>query len=397
MSISDLINSINAASQSVAQLQERDRIALLTACETLKSKLETSREAVLRQCFAPHHSIALRLAIDMGLFDAAAHISTAGDEITIEKLVLNMNTKPDSLLIIRVMRFLVGMGLFLELGPGIFKSTSVAAAYVTQSPLAQAIVHMTFQNEVIASLPSYFAASGYQTPGDAYDGPFQAFYHTKLHCFDWIATNPKQQHAFNVVMGISRSGHGQKWFEYFPVSSKLQVKSPSDTLLVDIGGGIGHDLIAFQKYHPGVRGKLVVQEIPVVVDSITDLPTDISAMKHNFFSCQPIKEAKAYYLANVLHDWPDKQSLVILGHIKDAMSKDSILLVNENVLPELGVTLFSASTDFVMMSIFSALERTEKQYKKLFAEAGLELVGVWKGDDIVETNGRRLLEVVLKR
>jgi hypothetical protein len=53
--------------------------------------------------------------------------------------------------------------------------------------------------------------------------------------------------------------------------------------LVDIGGGVGRDLIAFKQQYPSLLGKLILQEILVVIDSIKDLPAGIDATKHDFF------------------------------------------------------------------------------------------------------------------
>ncbi len=129
------------------------------------------------------------------------------------------------------------------------------------------------------------------------------------------------------------------------------------------------------------------------MDSITDLPDGIEAMKHDFFEQQPIKGAKAYYLANVLHSWPDKQALQILGNIKEAMKSESILLISENTLPEENVPLDSAYVDLVMMASFSSLERTEEQFRALLEHAGLELVKAWGSDNEPREGGRRLMEV----
>lgn len=97
-------------------------------------------------------------------------------------------------------------------------------------------------------------------------------------------------------------------------------------------------------------------------------------MKHDFFAPQPIKGAKAYYLANVVHDWPDKQALQMLGNIREAMDSESILLISENTLLEENVPLDSACADLVMMANFSSLEGTEEQFRVLLERAGSELV-----------------------
>jgi hypothetical protein len=316
------------------------------------------------------------------------------------------------------MRFLVGMGFFKELGPGKYIALPISNTLVSAAPFGQALPYLyvknvpletiavdagtrTSQNEIISALPSYFAKNGYKSPDDAFDAPFQFARNTKLHAFEWLATQSRLQHAFNVLMTVARGGpNDQKWFDYYPAASKLQVTSPSDVLLVDIGGGVGHDVIAFQKRYPDLRGQYIVQDIPVVVESITSLPTGITAQKHDFFSPQPVKNARAYYLANILHDWPNKQASKILQHISDAMGEDSLLLISEKVIPEENVDIFSASTDFAMMANFSALERTEKQFRELLNSAGLRLVEVYKSENLANGKGeqksRRLLEAIKK-
>src|SRR5271154_1582894 len=137
---------------------------------------------------------------------------------------------------------------------------------------------------------------------------------------------------FLVGMGLFEEA-GQSVFKSTPLSGNYISKSPLDTVLVDIGGGVGHDLIAFKQQYPSLPGKRILQEIPVVIESIKGLPAGIDATKHDFFAEQPVKGAKAYYLAHVLHDWPDKQSHVVLSNIREAMNSDSILLINDNVLP----------------------------------------------------------------
>lgn len=55
------------------------------------------------------------------------------------------------------------------------------------------------------------------------------------------------------------------------------------------------------------------------------------------------------------------------------MTSESVLLVNENFLPEKDVPLNSAELDFSMLSLFSSLERTEKQWTALLEAAGYKL------------------------
>ena len=216
---------------------------------------------------------------------------------------------------------------------------------------------------------------------------------TKMHYFDWLKSKPKLQAAFNTVMGISRMNRGEEWFEFYPVEDKMRVAS-SQILLVDVGGGLGHDLIAFRERFPELPGRLIVQDL--VLDGVENLPAGIEAMNYDFFAPQPIKDAKVYYLRTVLHDWPDKQAKEILDNIRASMNQDSILLINENALPESKVPLYPAELDYSMMACFSSLDRTNTQFKMLLESSGFHLVNIWTPTTIVPGSGT-LFEAVLKR
>jgi len=198
-------------------------------------------------------------------------------------------------------------------------------------------------------------------------------------------------------MTVSRLARGEEWFDFYPVVEKLQVKSLEDILLVDIGGGIGHDVIAFKNRFPDNKGKLIVEDLPAVTAEVKDLPAGIETVGHNFFQPQPssLGNARAYYLRTVLHDWPDKEAKIILEHIRTIMAKDSILLINENAIPDSNVPLYSVQLDFNMMACFSSLDRTEQQFTDLLESAGFALVKVWR-PKVVLPGSAVLFEAVLK-
>ena len=179
-------------------------------------------------------------------------------------------------------------------------------------------------------------------------------------------------------MAMGRAYRAEDWFEFYPVEERLQTTSDS-AVFVDIAGGVGHDIREFRARFPDLVGKIILQDLPQVIDEISDpLPKGIDAMKYDMFTEQPIKGAKAYYMRTVLHDWPDKQALAALARIFEAMSPESILLLNENTLPSTDVPPYSAHLDFTMMEVFSSLERTEQQWMDLVTEAGFKIVKVWK-------------------
>jgi O-methyltransferase domain len=297
--------------------------------------------------------------------------------------------------LVRIIRVLYGMGLYQEIAPHIYQISLAGSMFACTLPFASTVVclydlstlltlvsslivyNSSSHFEVFAKLSDYFESNGFQCPNDAYDGPFQFTQGKQIHHFEWLATKPKIQAAFNATMKAAHMHRGVDWFDFFPMATKFQNVASTEPLLVDIGGGLGHQLIAFKQRHPDLTGRIVLQDLPAVLDDIKELHPGIETMPHDFFKEQPIKGARAYFMRNVLHDWPDKQASLILKSIRDAMGPGSMLLIDENVLPESGVSLFSAQTDMFMMAMYSALERTESQFRALLEALEFEVVHVY--------------------
>jgi demethylsterigmatocystin 6-O-methyltransferase len=66
------------------------------------------------------------------------------------------------------------------------------------------------------------------------------------------------------------------------------------------------------------------------------------------------------------------------------MCPQSILLIDEMVIPSTGASPILMRLDLTMMTLFSSTERTVPQWHKLLAGARLELNQVWKYDPDLE-------------
>jgi hypothetical protein len=92
----------------------------------------------------------------------------------------------------------------------------------------------------------------------------------------------------------------------------------------------------------------------------------------SFFDFVP-KDADAYLMKMILHDWNDEQSLTILKNCSNAMKPGSKLLVLEAVIPEGNVPHPGKFLDINMLAMTGGKERTEKEFAVLFSKAGLKL------------------------
>lgn len=246
-------------------------------------------------------------------------------------------------------------------------------------------MHITHLYPAISGMPEYFASHKYQSPTDALDAPFNSGFDWKGKTyFEYLATpgNERFAKAFNATMEMNKGQADQTFVGSYPAPERLKNDDPERVLFVDVGGNLGHQVRKFQETYPGLAGKYVLEDLPEVVAHVTDLPPSTTKIGHDFFTPQPadVKNAKAFYLRTILHDWPEKQARKILSHIVDAMADDSVVLIHEVIMPESGASHANAIMDCHMMTL-GALERTEKQWAALADSVGLKVNGIWRDEE----------------
>jgi hypothetical protein len=139
----------------------------------------------------------------------------------------------------------------------------------------------------------FLEETGWKNPSEPHDGIFQYANHTKLSLFDYLATQPTLFADFNLFMGAT-SGSQSYWWDWYDIQDRLldgYDKKKADAVLVDVGGGKGHDLQAFyERFGANGQGDLVLQDTPRVIAGIQDgsLDEKIKRMGHDFFEPQPV-------------------------------------------------------------------------------------------------------------
>ena len=102
--------------------------------------------------------------------------------------------------------------------------------------------------------------------------------------------DPDSMKAFNDFMTEIRSTR-KFWTGWFPVETELISGfsgGAEDVLLVDVGGGKGHDLETFLAFFPQTKSHLVLQDLPGTIKNLM-IKEGIRTMAHDFFTPQPIK------------------------------------------------------------------------------------------------------------
>lgn len=89
--------------------------------------------------------------------------------------------------------------------------------------------------------------------------------------------------------------------DFYPVRERLAGNSTLDKeaiLLVDVGGGLGHDLAEFKRKHPDIDpkvcGRLILQDKPDVIAQIPpETAHSLELSAHDFFMEQPARGESA--------------------------------------------------------------------------------------------------------
>lgn len=235
----------------------------------------------------------------------------------------------------------------------------------------------------IMNLPYYLEKIKYRTPTDP-AGNFSDRFGTGFWGF---MEDLEQGRTFSIVQAsVHEMVPPVNLVVSYPVVELLH-DFPADfetPLLVDVGGGTGSDLRLCQRALPppyNTNAKLILQDLPSVIEDAQRklFLTNIIPMAHDFFTPQPIKGARAYFMNHVLHDWPDAEVCKILMNLRPAMKPGfSKLLLGENEMREERVSTITAALDLCMMALFSAKERTMRDWEVVLGSAGFRIVKVWR-------------------
>ncbi|KAI9685455.1 MAG: hypothetical protein M1822_004586 [Bathelium mastoideum] len=332
-----------------AEADEPARRRIITLLQKLANSLETVDDTLLRYSFFTMQTACVKIGFDLGLFK---YLTESHGPVAVD--VLSRKTGTEGELMNRILRFLAVTGAVDEVS-----KEKYAANHVTRN-LSEKVA------EADQNLPAFLKKTGYQNPADDMHTSMQDAYNTTLPAFAWLAEHPENLAYFNDYMALRRQPE-TSWLSVYPVEQETQGHDPEKPVYVNIGGGIGHQCAQFVQKYPKVPGRVILQDLPMTIEQALQT-RNVENMAHDFWKPQPI---------HVLHDHPPHKVRQLLENTKAAMTRDSVLLIDEMVLPETGVDYKAAASDLAMMAGLAGMERTERQWRQTFEEVGLELVRIY--------------------
>ncbi len=185
--------------------------------------------------------------------------------------------------------------------------------------------------------------------------------------FEHYATAPEEAAAFSGAMGNLSA----------LVASEVaaHVDTSGLTRAVDIGGAEGTLISALLAKNPSLEG--IVFDLPHVTATAEaklgalGLLGRCTVVAGDFFKSVP--SADLYILKQILHDWNDEQAATILRNCVKAMTPHGRIAIVEMVIPDDRSPTPAQLMDVNMLAILPGRERTQAEYSRLLANAGLRV------------------------
>lgn len=343
------------------------RRKLVQASRKLSQELETPAETWQRIAYLPLQIVVARIAVDLDLFGLLTKASTPS---SVAALAEQTNSEP--LLLGRILRYLAATDMIEETSEDHFGAVSTTRLFATPASRGSIIHQYDTAFPSWQGLPQFLAETGYVNSTDPYKCAAQLGLKTALPFFQWLPRHPHNLEAFNHLMTFQR--YGQPTFlDVFPVEEKLLRGATANTpVFVDVAGGVGYQSAAFREKFPDAPGRVILQDLPAMIEqAITK--EGVEKMEYDFWTAQPVKGARAYYMRNIMHDYPDDKCMTILGNMREAMAADSVIMIDDMVLPSEGQNHMQCYLDLIMLTALAGMERSRKQWQALIDKAGLTI------------------------
>jgi O-methyltransferase domain/Dimerisation domain len=303
-------------------------------------------------------SRALQVAAELGLADALADGPKDRDA-----LARDVGAHADTMN--RLIRALASFGIFRQLPDGRVANTALSECLRSDAPGSLRELALMYGGS-----PMWQAWAGLQHSVHCGESAF-AHVHG-LPVFEYLAEHAESASRFDNAMAASSRLMNEALVEAYEWGQF--------GTLVDVAGGVGSTLAAILRANPGVRG--VLFDLPHVIERGRDylarqgLAARCQAQTGSFFDWVP-SGGDAYFMKHIIHDWNDEDCLRILRNCRGAMSDHAKLLVCEKLIPPDDRPSVAKTMDLIMLVMTDGgRERTEQEFRELFARAGMRLAKV---------------------
>lgn len=266
----------------------------------------------------------------------------------------------------RLMRATASVGVLSEGPDGKFSETPMSAVLRSNGKPSLRALAMMGGREWHGrgwSRLEYCVRTGKQALEQIYGAPI----------FEYFKQHPEEWQIFNDAMTSISAGDSPAVADAYSFEGIHSI--------VDVGGGHGLLLATILERNPQMKGTLYDE--PQVVEGAKNGPLKplmerCTLASGDMFSSVPAG-ADAYIMKHIIHDWPDELCIKILKACRKGVNPGGKLLVVDDVIQPGNDFYPGKFLDLQMLIFPGGKERTEKQFRELFA------AGDWKLSRVVPT------------
>jgi C-methyltransferase len=299
----------------------------------------------------------ITVAADLRVADALAE-----EPLGLDELARRVECNPDALS--RLLRALIGRGIFKRLGDGRYDLT----------PLAQ-----TLRWDVPGSMAALASFIGSPQDREHWSHCLDAIRAGEsvvpklrgMEGFEWFVSEPELIEVFNQAMT-----------NFSELAADVVTAAYDFTgyrTIIDVGGGHGRLLAGILSATPTAKGVLfdlahvVAGAEPVLRKH--HVADRVRIAEGSFFEAIP-DGGDLYLLKNIIHDWPDDRAQQILKTVRAATRDGATLLLVECVMPQHDRDFLAKWMDLGMLVDNTGRERTGDEYQDLLQQTGFHMVRV---------------------
>ncbi|KAJ7167796.1 O-methyltransferase [Mycena filopes] len=319
---------------------------IIAATSQLSATVCSPVVSMLNAAQAFHISSCLRAAAELNVAEVLREAGPAG----IHAKDIAAASKTDPVLLACILRLLATHNIFQEVRPNVFANNRISSALDKGKPskvLFERPKDRLTGSSGISALAEYCADDIYKSSALLAETmleskekrlPFSRAFDTDTGFYYWLQ---RPENAYKLQrFGLSMQGTttmdpvdaiytGFDWGALSPGS-----------IIVDVGGGIGHSALMLAQRFPELR--FVDQDLEQQIKDAklhwqANLPSHVERRMvefqlHDFFDPQPVKNPSIFMLRHIVHNWPDDRVVDILRHLRDAAESSTRLVIIEKIL-----------------------------------------------------------------
>ncbi|KZV90642.1 S-adenosyl-L-methionine-dependent methyltransferase [Exidia glandulosa HHB12029] len=316
----------------------------------------------------------------------------------------------------RLVRHLTTYGIFIETSPGVFANSAQSMTMANKPEFCAHLDIVMREGTMVAPhWPRFLEqrALGRQSGSPLLPSPF-SLVSNGVPFYEWLhsaSAGVRRGDTFNLAMrGMSVT----EGLAFLPADYPF-AELRSDTLIVDVGGGVGSVPSLVLPHAPHLR--FLVQDVGPVISQALVLAAPGTRMRRwivegrvkfqvqdCFRSQPPETDGAIFLLKNMLHNYADEQAERLL-HVIRAANPAKLLLIDRVLFPATAASVSSTAPsgvvtsqrattiyDLIMGGLHGARVRTLAEWTSLLVRTHFKLENVWQ---LRASTGQYVLEAAI--